>query len=64
LGKLFQAHRLDRVCYLAAKAGVRYSLQAPHKGNDSNVAGFKNIVAELIVRTGLPVEHRALLDEN
>ncbi len=42
--KLFQEHRFDYVCHLAAQAGVRYSLENPHTYIDSNIVGFLNIL--------------------
>ncbi|VGO14815.1 UDP-N-acetylglucosamine 4-epimerase [Pontiella desulfatans] len=40
----FKSHRFDRVCHLAAQAGVRYSLQNPHAYEQSNLAGHLNIL--------------------
>ncbi len=42
--KLFEAEKFDRVCSLAAQAGVRYSLENPHAYIESNVVGFLNIL--------------------
>jgi UDP-glucuronate 4-epimerase len=42
--KLFALHRFQRVCNLAAQAGVRYSLVNPRAYVESNVAGFLNIL--------------------
>jgi len=42
--KLFADEKFDRVCNLAAQAGVRYSLQNPYTYIDSNINGFLNIL--------------------
>ena len=44
LQRLFVAERFDRVCNLAAQAGVRYSLKNPYAYADSNVVGFVNLL--------------------
>jgi UDP-glucuronate 4-epimerase len=44
LEKVFEDSKPDRVCNLAAQAGVRYSLTNPHAYIDSNVTGFLNIL--------------------
>lgn len=44
IDRLFTDERFDRVIHLAAQAGVRYSLQAPHAYVDSNLVGFMNIL--------------------
>lgn len=44
LDKLFQEEKFDKVCNLAAQAGVRYSLQNPAAYIDSNIVGFINIL--------------------
>ena len=41
---LAEKFKFQRVCHLAAQAGVRYSLQDPHKYIQSNVVGFMNIL--------------------
>ncbi|MFL0352887.1 NAD-dependent epimerase [Xanthomarina sp. GH4-25] len=41
---LFETHKFDVVCNLAAQAGVRYSLENPESYIDSNVVGFLNIL--------------------
>jgi len=41
---LFKAEQFDKVCNLAAQAGVRYSLENPHAYIDSNIIGFTNIL--------------------
>ena len=42
--RLFEKERFDRVCHLAAQAGVRYSLTNPQSYLDSNVTGFLNLL--------------------
>lgn len=42
--RLFSEEKFDRVCNLAAQAGVRYSLQNPRAYIDSNIIGFINIL--------------------
>ncbi len=42
--RLFETERFDRVCHLAAQAGVRYSLENPYAYVDSNLAGFITIL--------------------
>lgn len=42
--KLFSETRPQRVIHLAAQAGVRYSLEAPHAYVDSNVVGMLNVL--------------------
>lgn len=42
--KVFAEHRFDRVCNLAAQAGVRYSLTHPETYQKSNLEGFLNIL--------------------
>lgn len=41
---LFASERFDKVCNLAAQAGVRYSLINPMAYVDSNIVGFVNIL--------------------
>ncbi len=41
---LFREHKFDRVCHLAAQAGVRYSIEKPHAYIESNINGFMNIL--------------------
>lgn len=41
---LFKGQGIDRVCHLAAQAGVRYSLENPHAYEASNLAGHLNIL--------------------
>ena len=44
LERLFAEEKMDRICHLAAQAGVRYSLSHPHSYVDANIAGFLNIL--------------------
>jgi UDP-glucuronate 4-epimerase len=44
LPKLFENHKFDFVCNLAAQAGVRYSIENPETYIDSNIVGFLNIL--------------------
>lgn len=44
LSTLFRENRFDRVCHLAAQAGVRYSLQNPSAYQKSNLEGHLNIL--------------------
>ena len=41
---LFKEQAFDKVCNLAAQAGVRYSLENPEAYVDSNVVGFLNLL--------------------
>jgi len=41
---LFREEQFDRVCHLAAQAGVRYSIENPYAYIQSNVNGFLNIL--------------------
>jgi UDP-glucuronate 4-epimerase len=41
---LFASHGFDKVCNLAAQAGVRYSLINPHAYIQSNIVGFVNLL--------------------
>lgn len=41
---IFKKFKFDKVCNLAAQAGVRYSLKDPHSYIDSNITGFMNIL--------------------
>jgi len=41
---LFNTEKFDRVCNLAAQAGVRYSIENPFSYIDSNIVGFINIL--------------------
>ena len=44
IDRLFREQKFDRVCNLAAQAGVRYSLTNPYAYVDSNMVGFVNIL--------------------
>lgn len=44
LPALFQKLALDKVCNLAAQAGVRYSIENPEVYADSNISGFLNLL--------------------
>jgi UDP-glucuronate 4-epimerase len=44
LPKLFQKHKIDVVCNLAAQAGVRYSIENPEVYIDTNITGFLNLL--------------------
>jgi len=41
---LFKKYQFDRVCHLAAQAGVRYSIANPFAYQESNLKGFLNIL--------------------
>ncbi|MHB8247821.1 MAG: NAD-dependent epimerase [Acidithiobacillus sp.] len=51
---LFAGPHFDAVIHLAAQAGVRHSLQAPHSYVDSNIVGFLNVLEGCRAQ---PVEH-------
>ena len=40
----FSAHRPQKICHLAAQAGVRYSLVNPFAYQKSNLEGFLNLL--------------------
>lgn len=42
--KAFAENKIDKVCHLAAQAGVRYSLENPHIYEQSNMVGFLNLL--------------------
>jgi UDP-glucuronate 4-epimerase len=44
LEEIFSHHQIDRICHLAAQAGVRYSIQNPFLYEQSNVKGFLNLL--------------------
>ena len=44
LMNLFREEGFERVCHLAAQAGVRYSLTHPHAYVDSNLVAFMNVL--------------------
>ena len=44
IDKLFKEEKFDKVCHLAAQAGVRYSLTNPDAYIQSNIVGHMNIL--------------------
>ncbi len=44
LNQVFAENKIDKVCHLAAQAGVRYSLENPHLYEQSNMVGFLNLL--------------------
>ncbi len=44
LENIFKSHKIDKVCNLAAQAGVRYSIENPLTYIKSNLTGFWNII--------------------
>lgn len=44
LTSIFKQHKIQRVCHLAAQAGVRYSIENPFAYEQSNLAGHLNIL--------------------
>ena len=44
--KVFSENVIDKICHLAAQAGVRYSLTHPHTYVASNLTGFANVLDE------------------
>ena len=44
LKRIFSNHKINRICNLAAQAGVRYSIQNPFIYQESNVGGFLNLL--------------------
>ncbi len=44
LMELFEKEKFDKVCNLAAQAGVRYSIENPYTYINSNIVGFLNIL--------------------
>lgn len=44
LNEVFKKHLFDRVCHLAAQAGVRYSIENPFVYGKANLQGFLNIL--------------------
>jgi UDP-glucuronate 4-epimerase len=53
LEEVFKKHAFDKVCHLAAQAGVRYSLVDPYAYAKSNYVGTGNVL-ELARRYGSP----------
>ena len=47
LKKLFSMNKFDKVCHLAAQAGVRYSIENPSVYIQSNLVGFANLIEEV-----------------
>lgn len=50
--KIFKEHKFDKVCNLAAQAGVLYSLENPFAYQKSNIEGFQ-VVIELTKKYGI-----------
>jgi len=44
LRKVFKNNKFDKICHLAAQAGVRYSLKNPFEYEKTNILGFLNIL--------------------
>ena len=44
LNKIFETEQIDKVCNLAAQAGVRYSIINPHAYINSNIVGYFNLL--------------------
>ncbi len=44
VNRIFEEHKFDMVCHLAAQAGVRYSIENPRAYIDSNLNAFSNIL--------------------
>jgi len=44
LKKVFEENKFDKVCNLAAQAGVRYSIDNPYVYADANLVGFVNMI--------------------
>lgn len=44
---IFKENSIEKVCHLAAQAGVRYGIQNPHIYIRSNIDGFLNILEEM-----------------
>lgn len=44
--KIFTDNHIDKICHLAAQAGVRYSITNPHTYIQSNIVGFTNLIEE------------------
>ena len=45
LRKVFEENDIEKVCNLAAQAGVRYSIDNPYVYGESNLVGFVNIIS-------------------
>ena len=46
LKKVLDENNIDKICHLAAQAGVRYSLTNPHVYSQANITGFVNLLEE------------------
>lgn len=44
LRKVFKENKIDKICHLAAQAGVRYSLENPNAYIQSNIIGTHNLL--------------------
>jgi UDP-glucuronate 4-epimerase len=44
INQLYKSEKFDKVCHLAAQAGVRYSITNPDAYIESNIVGFLNIL--------------------
>jgi len=44
LQKIFSQNHIDKICNLAAQAGVRYSIENPFTYQESNIKGFLNLL--------------------
>ena len=44
VGQIFTENKIDKICHLAAQAGVRYSLENPRVYIKSNIVAFLNIL--------------------
>lgn len=44
LRKIFQENKVDKICHIAAQAGVRYSLENPDVYVQSNIVGMHNLL--------------------
>jgi len=42
--ELFEEKDIEKICHLAAQAGVRYSVENPHAYERSNLKGFTNVL--------------------
>ena len=44
LGKIFEENKIDKICHLAAQAGVQYSIENPSTYIQSNIIGTNNLL--------------------
>lgn len=44
--KILNENKIDKICHLAAQAGVRHSLKDPYSYSSSNLVGFLNLINE------------------